>query len=198
MCRSCLCAKCHRRSERKRSAVLSELSGCRSDQSSAPQFWLQIFLRLTDLPKRLFFFLLESEKATADTAVFKHLQNHPKAFDFVFSVWCPADSEANIMAGVGEICCYPNCYSRLQKTLNYFFKHKEENQIEPCLYCLSKFFLLIFAAFLLTEKKRLRKCILKSNTCMLKVGKNIYLFMSEYLWPLRIRNIDKPVFQGKY
>lgn len=151
MCRSCLCAKCHRRSERKRSAVLSELSGCRSDlpfELCASVLTSDIFTSDWFTKKAFFSFLLESEKATADTAVFKHLQNHPKAFDFVFSVWCPADSEANIMAGVGEICCYPNCYSRLQKTLNYFFKHKEENQIEPCLYCLLKFFLLIFAAFL--------------------------------------------------
>lgn len=85
------------------------------------------------------------------------------------------------MAGVGEICCYPNCYSRLQKTLNCFFKHKEENQIEPCLYCLLKFFFIDFCGFLVNRKKRLRKYILKSNTYMLKVGKNIHLFMSEYL-----------------
>lgn len=44
-----------------------------------------------------------------------------------------------------------------------------------------KVFFIDFCGFLVNRKKRLRKCILKSNTCMLKVGKNIYLFMSEYL-----------------
>lgn len=88
------------------------------------------------------------------------------------------------MAGVGEICCYPNCYSRLQKTLNYFFKHKEENQIEPCLYCLLKFFFIDFCGFLVNRKKKIKKIHLKKQYVYVESGeKHSFVYVRVLMTP---------------